>query len=964
MRTNQGIAVTANAGSITDAEGNLNSTSAGVQNLIANSLRLKATAGIGLGTDAIRTQALNLTASAGAGGAYLMSNQATSVSHATVVVNKVAQDGTAATTLTQALQNGITTTAGGNVVLQATAGNVSVTSTSTALPAITATGGGNVLVQSLAGTATVSASIYSNAGSAGNGTGHISVLGATGVSITQVGANPSIATGSGAIDVESATGSVTLAANALIRDTSGPVRLFAAQNIAVGKVTTGGNVALWTTSGAVTDANGNASSNASGTLNVTAAGLSLNAGGGVGTSGDALRTHVGTLAGGAVTGGVYVINDQGVSVAPVSMSVPQVGLDGAVALTTITTSSMLAANTSGNIVLQATAGDITLSNVSGGIAVTTPGSGNVLVQATAGNVVAQGDVRAFSGNVTLLGAQGVQVGDAIVTTAGSVDVESSAGSITMDPTARVESTVADVRLVAAQDVTLGLVSSAHDVSLTATAGRVLDGRNNSNATGTGGLNLQADGLRINAGTGAGTALDALQVHVNTISENVGSGGAYVVGFSSTTVGTVSASVNKTGLDGATTATVDAAQAGLVSHANGNLVLDSAIGDITLTSASPSVAAVDADGTGNVLVRSRAGQVNANANVYSGGGSGGGHVSVFASGDIDVGRTGVAVNVGTGSGTVDMESFAGSVVMSTHSVVASGGADVRIEAAQDIAVGEVESGGNVLLTARNGSIFDNNGNANGVSGRILNVQSLGLRLSAAQGVGNSGDALQTEVDTLAASVGGAGVYLVNDQALDVAHVATSVQQVGLDGNLTQADDAAIFGVTAALGGPVVLQATSGDVGIDSAIAASGNANVLVQAVSGAVHVGANIVDSGSGVDSGSISVIGAAGVSVAAGVTVTDSTAGASSLDVESSNGSVTMGPGSTLSARSVRVVAAQDIGLGQVLSPGNVALTATAGSITNATGRGQQRHRQRPVPERGARPPAPPASRWPRTCPR
>ena len=928
VRTNQGVAITASGGSITDAEGNLNSVSAGIENVIANSVRLKATAGIGLSTDALRTQAANLTASAGAGGAWLISDQTTSVSHATVVVNKVAQDGTAATTLTQALQNGITATAGGNVVLQATAGNVSVTSTSTALPAITATGGGNVLVQSLVGTATVSASIYSNAGSAGNGAGNITVLGATGVSVTQVGANPSIATGSGTIDVESGSGSVTMAANALIRDTSGAVRLAAAQNIAVARVTTGGNVSLWTTAGAITDANGNATANSSGTINVTAAGLGINAAAGAGTSGDALRTHVNTLAGGAVTGGVYVINDQAVAVTPVNVSVAQVGLDGTIAATVNTTSNLLAATTSGNVVLQATAGDVTLTGVSNGVAVTAAGSGNVLVQAAAGNVVVNGEVTAASGHITLLGAQGLQVGDTSVDTAGTVDLESSAGSITMGPIAQVRSSLADVRLIAAQDVTLGLVSSAHDVSLTATAGSIRDGTNNSNAVSSFHLNVQADGLRINAGIGAGTTLDALQVQVNTISENVGNGGAYVVGRSSTTVGTVSASVNKTGLDGATTATVDAAQAGLVSHNNGNLVLDAIIGDVTLTSVSPSVAAVNADGTGNVLVRSRAGLVNASANVYSGGGSGAGNVSVMGATGVNIGSTGVAVDVGTGSGTVDVDSNA-SVTMSVHSVLASGGADVRVVAAQDIHVGEIESGNNVTLTALNGGIFDNNGNANGVSGRILNVQALGLRLSAAQGAGTGGDALQTEIDTVAAGVGSAGLYLVDDQALAVANVATRIEQVGLDGNVTPVDDAAIFGVTAAVDGPVVLQATSGDVSVAAAITASGNANVLVRSVSGAVHVGANIVDSGTG--AGSISVIGAAGVDVAAGIAVTDSTSGASSLDVESSNGSVTMAAGSTFAGHSVRVVAAQDIGLGQVLASGKVALTATAGSITNAT---------------------------------
>ena len=932
VQTNVGAAITALGGSITDANGNTNFIGSGNDNVVAGAVRLKATNAIGSTTDGLRIQATNLTASAGAGGAYLMSDASTTVSHATVGVRQVAQDGTSTATLTQALQNGVTASGGGNVVLVGTAGDVTLSATAVTIPAVAATGGGNVLVQTLAGTVNVNASVFSNASGSGNGTGNVSVLGSAGVNVGLVASHASVGTGSGSLDIESSAGSVAMSANALVNDTSGPVRLAGAQNVSVGRVTSGGNVQLWATAGTVTDADGNLDSNPSGTIDVSAAGLSVVAGAGVGTPLDALRTHVAAISAGSTNGSVYLLNDQAVTVGEVDLVVTQVGSDGGVGATITTGSGRLVATHDGNLVLEASAGDITLTDlVSHQVAVSSGGSGNVLVQADAGHVVVSDGVHSSTGNIALVGAQGVSISSAEVGTAGSVDIESGAGSVTMTANSWVHGDAADVRVAAAQDIALGRITTLHDVSLVATAGSVTDATGNVDGASPFSYNVRANGLRLNAGTGAGSGSDALQVEVNTLSENVGAGGGYVIAQESVTVGSVSASVNKTARDGTTSVVADAAQAGLVSRNNGNLVLQAAIGDVTLTSASPSVAAVNANGSGNVLLQSLAGAVDVDANVYSDSGTGAGNISLLGATGVNVGATGIVATVGSGGGTVDVESGTGSVAMSAHSVLASGGADVRVVAAQGISVGQIESGDSVALTA-GGSIVDANGNSNASSAVVVDVASLGLRLNAGAGVGTTADALRLSVGTVAATVGTGGLFVFDGESFSVASVSTSIEQVGLDGNVTTVDDATLSGVTAAAGGDVVLQATVGDVTLGAAIAASGAANVRVGSASGAVDVDANVTLAAAGSASGSIALLGAAGVNVAAGIAVSDASAGASSLDVESANGSVQMATGSTFSASAVRVIAAQDIGLGQVLSAGNVALTATAGTISNATG--------------------------------
>ena len=917
VQSSAAVALTANGGSITDAYGNPGSV---VENVIASAARLQASNGVGQSNDALRTQLTNVTASAGAGGVYLTSNQGEAVSHATVQVNKVGQNGTVVTTITQALQNGVNTSAAGNVVLQATAGDITLSPGTAAQAAITASGGGNVLVQAVVGAVNVNASVYSDAG--GTGSGNITVQGAGGVGLALVAGNATLGTSTGSIDVESSGGNVAMAAGALVSDTNGAVRM-AAQNIQVGEVVAGGNVSL-TATGAITDANGNTTTGSGAVIDVQASGLRLNAGTGVGTSGDALRTQVAALSASALAGGAYVINDQALTVGSVAASVSKVGLDGTTATVTDAAQFGFDAGATGNLVLDTTTGDLTLTD-----AVHAGGTGNVLVQAQAGNVLANANVASGSGAISVFGSAGVVVNSgAQVGSAGTLDIESSGGSVTMIA-GSVLSSNSDIRVKALADIGLSRVLTQLDVALTATNGNIVDDNGNTDAA-TGVQDVQSNGLRLFAGNRIGSGTDALQVQVNTLSENTGAGGAFVIGDQSIIVGTVSASVSQVGLDGGLATASDAAQAGLVSRSNGDLVLQASAGDVTLTSASPAVAAVNANGSGDILVQSLAGAVDADANVVSAGGSGSGNITVLGATGVDIGANGVVVTVGSGAGTIDVESGAGAVAMSAHSVLASGSVDVRVVAATDIAVGMIESGDNVALTA-GGSIADANGNSNGGSGGILNVQASGLRLNAGLGVGTGTDALQVQIDTLAASVGNHGLFLVDDQTLAVGSVGTTVDQLGVSGFIAPVTDAALSGIVAVTGGDVVLQASSGDLDIDAAIATGGNANVLLQSVGGTVDVDANVNDVGSTGATGSISVIGAAGVNVAAAIAVLDSNLGAASLDVESSNGSVQMAAGSTLSASSVRVVAAQDIGLGQVLSPGNVALTATAGTISNAT---------------------------------
>jgi len=941
VQTSSGVALTANGGSILDANGNANGVSARTENVLATALRLYASNGLGLATDALSTQVTSLSASAGAGGVYLLNDQSETISHVAVSVNQVAQNGIVGTQLSQSSQGGVVTSANGNVVLQASAGNITLNraSSSSTLPAVNANGSGNVLVQSLAGSVAVNANIYTSAGAAGNGSGNISVLGYSGVTVAKIAGQSTIGTGSGTLDLESGAGSVTMASGSLITSVGAAVNVKAAQDVNVGRVVAGANVALTAVNGSVADANGNVSTSGNGVLNVQASGLSLQAAVGLGSSTDALRTQVSTLAEQVGASGAYLINNQTLTVGSVSVSIEQVQQSAAAVLVVESTEAGLVSSANGNLVLDVTSGNLTLTSAAPATpSVSANGSGNVLLEALGGTLNDSANVSSGSGNITVLGSAGVSVGFnnttvQISTTAGTVDVESVAGNIAMSAGSVVKSQDKAVRMNAATGIALATVVAGTDVSLDAGTGSILDSNANSNRNGLGRLNIQSNGARLKAGAGAGagSGTDALQLQVNTLSTNVGAGGAYLLSDQTVTVAGVSATINKVGLNGATSTVLDVLQASLISSNSGNLVLQALAGDVDLTSAS-SAPAIGAIGNGSVLVQALVGTVNVQANVYSsavnGLGDGSGAITLLGASGVNVGQTGTFVTVSTGAGTLDVESSGGSVLMGGQSVLASAGADIRVWAAQNIGLAEVHGGANVALTAAAGSILDANGNADGASGNVLNVQSNTLRLSAGVGAGSATDALQTQVNVVSASVGAGGLYLINDQALSINAVAASVNQVGLNGSTSAVVDAAHSGLSSASGGNLVLQSQSGALTVGTAVNANASGNVLLQASAGAVNVQA-LVQSGSG----AISVLGSSGVVLSANMGVSTGTGtGAGTLDVESSGGSVLMGSNSELQASAnVNVQAAQSIGLAQIVSGAGVALTASAGSISNAT---------------------------------
>jgi hypothetical protein len=255
------------------------------------------------------------------------------------------------------------------------------------------------------------------------------------------------------------------------------------------------------------------------------------------------------------------------------------------------------------------------------------------------------------------------------------------------------------------------------------------------------------------------------------------------------------------------------------------------------------------------LQAQTGALTVNAGVSSGSG----HISVWSLGaqsytglgDI---TTGSRVDIGTTyRGTIDLEAGA-SITMNAGSVFTTDGGNVRIRATgatSDITVGDVVAGTGSVAMIAGRSILDADalvGSPLGNDGD-LDVTAASLRLSAVGSVGVQGasaNAIETEVVTLAATAGSGGINVVDVGLLAIGTVSpVAVKRVTASGELRGTDETdagALAGLTTTGNGRVL--ALAGSMTVDEAVSAHGSGDVLLQAQTGTLTVNAAVA-SGSG-----------------------------------------------------------------------------------------------------------------------
>jgi hypothetical protein len=341
--------------------------------------------------------------------------------------------------------------------------------------------------------------------------------------------------------------------------------------------------------------------------------------------------------------------------------------------------------------------DIVLVTLTEGLIVsdflTINATGNLLLQSAAG-IDINAIVDAGTGFVSLLAIDDINIATNLMTSGGSVDFLSSAGSIVFSPNVELNTLGGNVRLEAQVDTTVALIDTrtAADV-----AADTLDDQLNWGSVSlinhTGGLidadidpadaspiNIFANELRISAFTAIGSLINAIEVEVTTLAAAVT--GAALAGniniqedtsLALTTVMPIE--IFRVGSDATTSSLSDTASlSGLATQVNGSIILNVLSGNLT------AVSDVVTSGSGNLLLNVAAGTVDIDGVIQTETGN----ISVLASGSVALSAASVTRTI---TGTIDIQSGADIQLLDGSELVSNGG-DIRVEAVDNIVLSSI------------------------------------------------------------------------------------------------------------------------------------------------------------------------------------------------------------------------------------------------------------------------------------
>jgi hypothetical protein len=799
----------------------------------------------------------------GAGGMFLSESDALQIGTLGAInVNQVGADGVTLTATTDAAQSNVDVegalviVAGGSITTLATGGAVSAS--------------GNLLLQ-----ASGAGSDITLGGALGNDTGASSLNAGRDLLV-----NASISASGAGMSLDLLAGrDITMADGTRLSSSNADIALWAdAGAVLVGEIDAGSGRVSLRAATSISDTHGGAGDDSH--TDVTAAGLVLRAGTGVGTGQNHLETAVDTLSASVGAGGLFVSETAGLVVDRQTVTVQRVAADGSVPTgatgTVAVTLQDLTATGAGHIVVEVASGDLTLQPGSASTAAVLLDTGHLRL-ATGGALAVNGALIGSGGGAISLVAGGAMAlaNAGTVTASGAADVQLQAGgALAMGASTTLTTGSGQIRVQSGGLLTLGRLSTTGAVALQAAA--ITDaGSGGSDAVNVTGASLRVLATGTAAGQGLGGSSNALEISVNRLAADVrGPGGVFLRESDGLDLGEVAAmSTALVGRDGSLGSVSDAALSGLAS--GGALTLTLTAGSLASQASSGSVAAA-----GAVLLAATAtdGALSLGDNVVSTGGP----VSLAAGASISLSSQ---ADVRSAGGSIDL--LAGSTLtMANGSRAQSSGGNIRAAAAGDLTIGELDartSGGaqdtwgSVSLVSTAGRVLDSSGDAAG----SLDVQGRNLRLQAtAGGVGSVADALETEVALVAAAVGSAGLSLSDASALTVGTTpALSVQRVSASGSTGLITDIPLSDLTATDGGSVLVNAggtitlTDGADGDGQVIGVTGGGTVTVNATTGDVQVQADVQS-----EAGRIDIIAAQGkIAVDAVVRTTSGDVALSSL---------------------------------------------------------------------------------------
>jgi len=822
--------------------------------------------------------------------------------------------------------------------------------------------------------------------------GNITVIGGT---VNQDGSVMITGGGAGNVSVTANVGNVTMASGMTTATALGSIAYLAVNgNILLSQLTSSmaGPVSVTATAGAILDNNGTAN-------NISTAGnLSLVAGTSIGTITSFASANAGDDSSGAGNA-IEIAVDSG---SIMLVQAPSIHLVRTGALTIAPSTIDIGGAATGQAIVQATGnldagaansialtGDDSLALISQGV-LTIPAAGfNTATTAMPGDlrIIGQGDIVASGGGNLIFRADDLFFRSG--GSGGNATLETNLVSLTAQLDAN--DLVVQETLSANNDIRLNQILTASGTITVTTAaggGGSIDVGLVQAATGAQAVTLSADGaisslnddgtadirgssIDLTARLAIGSGAAHLDVAASTVihaATTLANTNIFLDGIGNLPVGLLSA--------GGGTGDVTLTSTGNISDANGsgsnniaaeNLVL-SAVSGVDLDTTVTNLTATTS-GVGNITVRESDG-VNV-VNVTSA--SGNANISTIT-GNLNV------TTVGAVSNQVTLLAMAGAItdanLMATNITAMSLVATARTGIALDTTVANITAtttdvgdillresdganllnistaSGNVSVSSTSGNLnvgtvsallntatlVANGGAINDANGAALNISATNLLLTAGTGIGSAGDPLDTNVSVFAGDGGAGGLFLANQQAIDINVVGATAGAMAV-GNILIETLSTVAGShlnvlqpVMSSGGSISLMATNStsDVNINAGVSATQNFSsaagrhlVILQPVA-AVGGSATLNAGGNATLNGAITA--AQNISASAGIDLS------TSQPVLSTSGSVSLLAGNHLSLGAVVTANQSLVGTAGVNFNNTHSLTSLTGSATITAG--------------------------------
>lgn len=718
-----------------------------------------------------------------------------------ITVYRVGLDGGSGVTTgqTDAAMAGLSTLTGstGSIVLQTTAGLLSGGAAATVMA------GGNILLRSggIASDIDLDGQVRSFGG-------HVSL--AAGRHLLLDG--DITASGSGkSIDLL-ATGAVTLAQGHRVSTADGNVSVDAGGTVTLEEVDAGtGSVRI--SGSAIID--GDAAGDSE--VDVKAVGLVLSAtAGGIGAAGAQLETQVADITGNAIGGGVYLHEADGATVRSLQVNVSRVGSNAGQAATTHAAQEGLRGDA---VVLTSTGGNVVVQAGTSGSPGVVGTAGPVRIEA-GGGLQVEASVDAGAGSLSLIGGGLVTLGlvDAIVLSGGSVDLESTGAALNLASGTAVQSSGGAIRVHALGDLQVSVLDARTlaDRTVDSLAGQagwgsvsVLAGGAINDYAGDTAANIYAKELRLESGGGIGAGNESIETEAAVLSAKAGAGGMYLDERTALVVGeTAAISVARPDADGVAPGTpgsvADGVQSGIDSGGVAVLVAGGALETTHTVQAAGNL--LLASGTGasltvGALVRSTGGHLDLTA---------GGTLALNANAETQANAATLVLDAG------------GDITQAQATRVSTNNGNLAVVAGGVLTVEEMTAA-TAALHAQALSIVD--GDAAGDT-EIDFTAAGSLRLLGTNGVGESGDSIETDTGLIAARSTTGAVFIRENDAVSVGTMgATLVQRVQAGGGIVGENR---IGDSGLAGTNVVLVAGAGSVTLSAGGSVAAAGNLLLQA----------------------------------------------------------------------------------------------------------------------------------------